>query len=201
MSMRRRNRSPQARGNAALSGMADRPIRWIVDDAAKFAAREVRRGKRYDGIILDPPKFGRGPDGEVWRLEEDLPGLIADCRQLLDADSRASCSSPSMRCACRRWRSASCCASTSPTCPARSSAANWRCARKRAGCCCRPRSSRAGTVELCKRGHRAVSRSDNNGEVRSMREAAIVSTARTGDRQGLSRRVQRYRSAGARRRM
>jgi 23S rRNA (cytosine1962-C5)-methyltransferase len=78
----------QARDNAALSGMAERPIRWIVDDAAKFAAREVRRGRRYDGIILDPPKFGRGPDGEVWRLEEHLPGLIADCRRLLDSESR-----------------------------------------------------------------------------------------------------------------
>ena len=68
--------------------MADRPIRWLVDDAAKFTAREVRRGRRYDGIILDPPKYGRGPDGEVWRLEEGLPGLIADCRRLLDAESR-----------------------------------------------------------------------------------------------------------------
>jgi len=78
----------QARANAALSGMEQRPVRWIVDDAAKFAAREVRRGRRYDGIILDPPKFGRGPEGEVWRLEEHLPGLVADCRRLLDADSR-----------------------------------------------------------------------------------------------------------------
>ncbi|MCA1661430.1 MAG: class I SAM-dependent methyltransferase [Novosphingobium sp.] len=78
----------QARANAALSGLEDRPIRWLVDDAAKFAAREVRRGKRYDGIILDPPKFGRGPEGEVWRLEEHLPALIADCRRLLDAESR-----------------------------------------------------------------------------------------------------------------
>ena len=78
----------QARENAALSGMADRPVRWIVDDAQKFTAREVRRGKRYDGIILDPPKFGRGPEGEVWRLEEGLPGLIGNCRLLLDADSR-----------------------------------------------------------------------------------------------------------------
>lgn len=78
----------QARANAELSGMADAPIRWLVDDAAKFAAREVRRGKRYDGIILDPPKFGRGPEGEVWRLEEGLPGLVVDCRRLLDADSR-----------------------------------------------------------------------------------------------------------------
>ena len=78
----------QARENAALSGMEDRPIRWLVDDAAKFAAREVRRENRYDGIILDPPKFGRGPKNETWRLEESLPGLLADCRQLLDADSR-----------------------------------------------------------------------------------------------------------------
>ncbi|TXI07960.1 MAG: class I SAM-dependent rRNA methyltransferase [Novosphingobium sp.] len=78
----------QARANAQLSGMAERPVRWIIDDAAKFTAREVRRGRRYDGIILDPPKFGRGPDGEVWRLEESLPGLVRDCAQLLDADSR-----------------------------------------------------------------------------------------------------------------
>jgi 23S rRNA (cytosine1962-C5)-methyltransferase len=76
-----------AKRNAALSEMSDRPIRWMVDDAAKFTAREVRRGKRYDGIILDPPKFGRGPEGEVWRLEEHLPALIADCRKLLDAES------------------------------------------------------------------------------------------------------------------
>lgn len=78
----------QARENAALSAMSDRPIRWIVDDAAKFAAREVRRGRRYAGIILDPPKFGRGPEGEVWRLEEHLPGLVRDCAALLDGDSR-----------------------------------------------------------------------------------------------------------------
>jgi 23S rRNA (cytosine1962-C5)-methyltransferase len=78
----------QARANAALSGMADRPIRWLVDDAGKFAAREVRRGKRYDGIILDPPKFGRGPKGETWRIEEGLTPLIRDCRQLLDQESR-----------------------------------------------------------------------------------------------------------------
>ena len=78
----------QARENAALSGMEGRPIRWLTDDAAKFTAREVRRGKRYDGIILDPPKFGRGPEGEVWRLEEHLPGLVADCARLLDGESR-----------------------------------------------------------------------------------------------------------------
>ena len=78
----------QGKANAALSGMADRPIRWIVDDATKFTAREVRRGRRYDGILLDPPKFGRGPEGEVWRLEENLAPLLGDCRRLLDADSR-----------------------------------------------------------------------------------------------------------------
>ncbi|MFM7027740.1 MAG: class I SAM-dependent methyltransferase [Chakrabartia sp.] len=77
-----------ARANAALSGMSDKPIRWIIDDALKFAAREVRRGRRYDGIILDPPKYGRGPEGEVWKLEEGLPQLIAECRKLLDANSR-----------------------------------------------------------------------------------------------------------------
>lgn len=77
----------QGKRNSRLSGMEDRPIRWIVDDAAKFTAREVRRGRRYDGVLLDPPKFGRGPEGEVWRLEENLAPLIADCGRLLDADS------------------------------------------------------------------------------------------------------------------
>ena len=77
----------QARDNAALSAMEDRPIRWLVDDAAKFAAREVRRERRYDGIILDPPKFGRGPKNETWRLEEGLPELVGDCAKLLDANS------------------------------------------------------------------------------------------------------------------
>jgi 23S rRNA (cytosine1962-C5)-methyltransferase len=76
------------KANAKLSGMADRPIRWIIDDATMFTAREVRRGRRYDGILLDPPKFGRGPGGEVWRLEESLAPLLADCRRLLDSDSR-----------------------------------------------------------------------------------------------------------------
>lgn len=77
-----------ARANARLAGLDDKPVRWMVDDATKFAAREVRRGRRYDGILLDPPKFGRGPEGEVWRLEEGLPGLIGDCRQLLDDNSK-----------------------------------------------------------------------------------------------------------------
>ncbi|MFL6801697.1 MAG: class I SAM-dependent methyltransferase [Sphingomicrobium sp.] len=78
----------QGKANAKLSALEDRPIRWIVDDAPKFTAREVRRGRRYDGILLDPPKFGRGPEGEVWRLEENLAPLLADCRKLLDGNSR-----------------------------------------------------------------------------------------------------------------
>ena len=77
-----------ARGNAALAGLADAPVRWLTDDAAKFVGREVRRGRRYDGIILDPPKFGRGPEGELWRLETHLPALVVDCRRLLDERSR-----------------------------------------------------------------------------------------------------------------
>jgi 23S rRNA (cytosine1962-C5)-methyltransferase len=79
----------QARENAVLAGLGEAPIRWLVDDAVKFTAREVRRGRRYDAILLDPPKFGRGPDGERWQLEADLPGLLARCRQLMDANSRA----------------------------------------------------------------------------------------------------------------
>ncbi len=78
----------EGKANAALSAMEDKPIRWMIDDAGKFVAREVRRGRRYDGIILDPPKWGRGPNGEVWKLEEGLPALIADTRKLLDAESR-----------------------------------------------------------------------------------------------------------------
>lgn len=78
----------QARENVALSGMEDRPIRWLVDDALKFTARGVRRGLIFDGIILDPPKFGRGPKNETWRIEEGLAELVGNCRQMLDAESR-----------------------------------------------------------------------------------------------------------------
>ncbi len=76
-----------ARENAELSGMGDHPIRWIVEDARKYVAREVRRGSKYHGIILDPPKYGRGPTGEVWRLFEDMPALLADCVALLADDA------------------------------------------------------------------------------------------------------------------
>lgn len=75
-----------AREGQAASGLDDLPIRWICEDAQKFVARELRRGNRYDGIILDPPKFGRGPKNEVWDVFTDLSPLVADCRALLSDD-------------------------------------------------------------------------------------------------------------------
>jgi 23S rRNA (cytosine1962-C5)-methyltransferase len=77
-----------ARENAILSGLEDKPIRWIVEDARKYVQREVRRGARYDGIILDPPKFGRGPGGEVWRLFEDLPEIARLCTEILSENAK-----------------------------------------------------------------------------------------------------------------
>jgi 23S rRNA (cytosine1962-C5)-methyltransferase len=72
-----------ARENQALSKLDHKSIRWILDDAPKFVAREVRRGRRYDGILLDPPKFGRGPKNEVWELFQNLPEMLRLCRALL----------------------------------------------------------------------------------------------------------------------
>ncbi len=72
-----------ARENQTLSGLAEKPIRWIVDDALKFVEREARRGVKYDGIYLDPPKFGRGPKGEVWEVYQSLPALLQACRSVL----------------------------------------------------------------------------------------------------------------------
>lgn len=72
-----------ARENQNLSGLNGRPIRWIVEDAMTFARREARRGNRYDALMLDPPRFGRGPDGEIWKLDESLPELLAACGKLL----------------------------------------------------------------------------------------------------------------------
>ena len=69
--------------NARLSGLSDRPIRWITDDAMKFLGRELRRGNRYDGIILDPPSYGRGTNGELWKLEDCIYELMQRCTQLL----------------------------------------------------------------------------------------------------------------------
>jgi 23S rRNA (cytosine1962-C5)-methyltransferase len=76
-----------ARENAELSNLTDRPIRWICEDARRYVQREVRRGVQYDGIILDPPKYGRGPNGEVWRLFEGLPELLNLCVGLLAPDA------------------------------------------------------------------------------------------------------------------
>lgn len=72
-----------ARQNQAAAGLDEAPIRWICDDAHGFVRRELRRGRRYDGVILDPPKYGRGPNGETWRLEENLHELLGDCAALL----------------------------------------------------------------------------------------------------------------------
>jgi len=72
-----------ARANQALSGLNERPIRWLVDDVVKFVRREARRDSKYDGIILDPPKFGRGPAGQVWEFFESMPDLLQDCKLIL----------------------------------------------------------------------------------------------------------------------
>ena len=72
-----------AKENAASSGLADAPIRWIVDDCVKFVEREIRRGNHYDGIIMDPPSYGRGPKGEIWKIEESIHPLVKLCAQLL----------------------------------------------------------------------------------------------------------------------
>ena len=75
-----------ARENQALSKLTEKPIRWIVEDALKYVQREARRGVKYDGIILDPPKFGRGPKGEVWEVYKSLPNLLETCRECLSSD-------------------------------------------------------------------------------------------------------------------
>ena len=69
--------------NLALSGLSDRPVRWIVDDCIKFVQREIRRGNCYDGIIMDPPSYGRGPSGEIWRLEDELCDFVELCSQVM----------------------------------------------------------------------------------------------------------------------
>jgi len=76
-----------AKENQAASSLGDASVRWIVDDAAKFVAREVRRGRRYDVLIIDPPKFGRGPAGETWDLFSSLPKMLADCAKLVEGTS------------------------------------------------------------------------------------------------------------------
>ena len=75
-----------AKENAAASGLSEAPVRWLVDDCVKFVEREIRRGKHYDGIIMDPPSYGRGPKGEVWKIEEKIYPLVRLCEKLLSED-------------------------------------------------------------------------------------------------------------------
>ena len=72
-----------AKENAISSGLKDAPIRWLVDDCVKFVEREIRRGNHYDAIIMDPPSYGRGPKGEIWKIEESVYPLIQLCSQIL----------------------------------------------------------------------------------------------------------------------
>ena len=72
-----------ARENQKLSGLEDAPIRWIIDDVIKFLKKEIKRGEKYDAIIMDPPNYGKGPKGEVWKIEEKLPDLLTACREIL----------------------------------------------------------------------------------------------------------------------
>lgn len=94
-----KNMVARARKNAKLSGLADSPIRWIVEDAVKFVRRELRRGNRYDAVILDPPTYGHGPKGEVWRIERHLLPLLSLCGKLAQnrfAFLLLTCHSPSL---------------------------------------------------------------------------------------------------------
>lgn len=72
-----------ARENAALSGLEDKPVRWITEDSRTFVEREIRRGRKYDGIVMDPPSFGHGPSSELWKIEEDFLSLVENCKKLL----------------------------------------------------------------------------------------------------------------------
>ena len=76
-----------AKENAISSGLKDAPIRWLVDDCVKFVERELRRGNKYDAIIMDPPSYGRGPKGEIWKIEDNIYNLISLCQGLLSKDS------------------------------------------------------------------------------------------------------------------
>lgn len=86
-----------AKNNLAQSGLADKPVRFIVDDVMKFVLREQRRGRFYEGILMDPPSYGRGPDGEMWRIEANLYPLVRECVSLLSPDAGFSLSTHTRR--------------------------------------------------------------------------------------------------------
>jgi 23S rRNA (cytosine1962-C5)-methyltransferase len=93
------NMVDRARANAALSGLVERPIRWIAEDAVKFCRREIKRGSKYDGVILDPPSYGHGPKGELWKIHDDLLPLLKMCGELTRENCAfvlVSCHSPSI---------------------------------------------------------------------------------------------------------
>ena len=75
-----------AKENAAASGLSDAPIRWLIDDCVKFVEREIRRGNHYDAIIMDPPSYGRGPKGEIWKIETSIHSLVQKCVKLLSEE-------------------------------------------------------------------------------------------------------------------
>ena len=77
-----------AKDNLAASGLAGAPVRFIVDDVMKFVLREQRRGRTYHGILMDPPSYGRGPNGEMWKIEDNLYPLVEECVKLLDPEAR-----------------------------------------------------------------------------------------------------------------
>lgn len=77
-----------AKDNAKSSGLSDRPVRWLVDDCKKFVEKEIRRGKKYHGIIMDPPSYGRGPGGEVWKIEDEIFDLVSLCNEILYDDAK-----------------------------------------------------------------------------------------------------------------
>lgn len=75
-----------AKENAQVSGLSEKPIRWLVDDCQKFVEREIRRGNKYDAIIMDPPSYGRGPKGEIWKIEDAIHPLVKLCAEILTDD-------------------------------------------------------------------------------------------------------------------
>lgn len=116
-----------ARENARVSGLSDAPVRWIIDDCAKFVEREIRRGKVYDAIIMDPPSYGRGPGGEVWKLEDNLFPFVKLCAQVLSDKPLLSSSTRIRRGSLPRCSATCCTCSLRKSTAARSRGTSWAC--------------------------------------------------------------------------